>query len=73
MSKVARKLRHSKIMAEKRAVKSRRRALYASLAGTSRKTKRKRVNRGQKQRTIWKHAHTMTDCGNVGCNRCYPR
>ncbi len=71
MGKTARKSKHSAKMARKRAVKSARRALYASLAGTSKKNKK--LGNRRAGPTVYKHAHIMADCGNVGCTRCYPR
>lgn len=66
----SRKTKHGQKMARKRAEKAARRAKYLALAGTSKKGKNQRKSvdsRGMK------HAHIMSDCGNVGCKRCYPR
>ncbi len=71
MGKTSRSLKHASKMQRKRSVKQSRRSLYASLAGQSKKAK------NQKKQThgahIYKHAHIMSDCGNEGCKRCYPR
>ncbi len=70
MGKTSRASKHSAKMQRKRAVKAARRTLYASLAGTSKKSKnqkrRVRISSGAK------HSHKMADCGNAGCVRCNP-
>ncbi len=71
MGKASRKRKHDDRMRKKRAAKSARKALYASLAGTGKRPKK--VGRRSQVAGIFKHAHVMTDCGNPGCNRCYPR
>lgn len=70
MGKASRKNRHSDKMKRKRELKAQRRSLYASLAGTSKKSKNKN---GKKMPTRFKGSHMMADCGNVGCKRCYPK
>lgn len=70
MGKVGRKKKHDSRMARKRAEKAARKAVYLALAGTSKRNKRRRAVGG---RTNFKHAHVMADCGNPGCQRCYPR
>lgn len=69
MGKTSRNAKHSEKMKRKHAAKANRRAAYAALAGTSKKSKRKNAI---KARTGYKHAHIMADCGNPGCKRCYP-
>ena len=70
MGKASRKVKHGAKMARKRAVKAARRSEYAAMAGTSKKAKRQGKRGGP---TGHKHAHVMSDCGNPGCQRCYPR
>ena len=74
MSKAGKKRKHEAKMKEKRAKKAAKKAAYAARAGTSKKAKRQR-RFAQKSTTssIYKHAHIMADCGNVGCQKCYPR
>ena len=62
---------HSEKMKRKRAEKAGRRAKYAALAGTSKKSKRQQKK--NKVAGTYKGAHIMTDCGNVGCKKCYPK
>jgi hypothetical protein len=68
MSKAA---KHAAKMSRKRADKAAKKAAYAALAGTSKKTKRSKNRKPGP--TGQKHAHVMSDCGNPGCKRCYPR
>ena len=71
MGKAGRQRKHGSKMAAKRAMKAAKRTKYASLAGTSNKTKRqKNKNSGP---TWAKHAHLTSNCGNPGCQRCFPR
>lgn len=69
MGKAARKRRKDERMRKKRAMKMARRALYASLAGTSKK--RKRIH--AKSTPPGKFNHETSNCGNVGCKKCFPR
>lgn len=71
MGKSSRQRKHGEKMKRKRDMKAKRRALYASLAGTSRKAKKQR--KASSVSGIYKHAHAMADCGNPGCRRCCPR
>lgn len=61
--------KHKNKMAKKRAEKAARNAKYKALAGTSKKAKRQNRKAGP---TPQKGNHAMSDCGNVGCRRCYP-
>lgn len=70
MSKGSKSLKHNAKMARKRAVKAARKTLYASLAGTSKKSKNQKKK--IKISSNAKHAHLMSDCGNAGCKRCNP-
>lgn len=70
MGGLARKRRADKKKELKRQVKQQRRALYASLAGTSKKKKRQNP---RKKITAQRGNHVMSDCGNVGCEKCYPQ
>lgn len=65
---MSKKTKHDEKMKRKRAEKAARKAQYEALAGTSKKKKKQ----GKKELTagIYKHAHRMADCGNVGCKRC---
>jgi hypothetical protein len=63
--------KHAKKMKEKRAKKAARASLYKSYAGSSKKNKRM-TNKSQVA-GIYKHAHIMADCGNVGCAKCNPK
>ncbi len=62
--------RHTKKMAMKKAKKAAKKAYYASLAGTSKKKKRQKKKHGPSNH---KHAHIMLNCGNVGCDKCFPK
>ena len=70
MGKSGRQSKHSAKMKRKREVKAQRKALYASLAGTSKKSKNQR-NKNRVSSSA-KHAHKMSNCGNAGCERCNP-
>jgi hypothetical protein len=54
----------------KRAVKAARRQLYASYAGQGRRTTKDHTSTGY---TPQRGNHVMLNCGNVGCERCFPR
>lgn len=71
MSKTARTRKRNEKMIRKRQEKAARKALYASLAGTSRKAKRQ--GRKSALAGTYKGAHVMVDCGNPGCAKCYPK
>lgn len=70
MGKASRKRRSDQRKQLKRAAKAQRRALYASLAGQSRRAKRQKRAAGV---TAQRGNHAMLDCGNPGCERCYPQ
>lgn len=70
MGKASRARKHLKKMAEKRRAKAVKRALYASLAGTSRKAKKTRRKGLTRKFNYYKHAHRVANCGNPGCKRC---
>ncbi len=63
-------LKHGQKMARKRAVKAARKSAYEALAGSSKKKKRQGKSGGL---SPMRGCHVMTDCGNAGCKRCYPR
>jgi hypothetical protein len=72
MGKSTKARKHADKMKKRRAEKAAKRALYASLAGTSKKKKK------QAKKSIFggsghKHAHAIANCGNIGCQKCYPR
>lgn len=56
---------------KKRAAKIARKLLYASYAGQGRRNK-KRASRRKEPSTI-KGAHVISNCGNIGCERCFPQ
>lgn len=66
MGKAAKKRRQEERSRRKREMKAKRRALYASLAGTSKRRKRMRT------KTDVKFDHETQNCGNVGCKKCFP-
>jgi hypothetical protein len=68
MGVTSRKSKHKSKMDRKREVKRARREAYASLAGTSRKSKRQG---GHMAPSGHKHEHAMLNCGNAGCKRCH--
>lgn len=70
MSKSSKKRKADARRERKKSVKAQRRALYASYAGTGRKKKKVSAKTG---RTSQRGNHVMADCGNVGCQQCYPR
>lgn len=65
--------KHQEKMKRKRAEKQAKAAKYASLAGTSKKNKNIVKRQRASASSIYKHAHVMADCGNVGCKKCNPR
>ena len=70
--KAAKARRHKKRMATKRSAKALKRAEYASRKGTSTKAKKLRA-RARAALSPFKHTHLISDCGNIGCSRCYPQ
>ncbi len=72
MSASGRKKRSMKRAQEKRERHAKKAALYKSYAEEGRKNKSKRFLR-KKATSNAKGQHLMTDCGNVGCQRCNPR
>lgn len=71
MGRASKARAHDKKMRAKRAAKASRRALYASMVGTSRKGKKVRA-RNRAGVSAYKHMHLVTNCGNIGCSQCYP-
>ena len=72
MSKSSKKRSHDAKMRAKRAFKAQRKATYAALKGTSKKSKKVRT-RSRTGRFTNKHQHRITHCGNPGCARCFPQ
>lgn len=71
MGKASRARKHLKKMADKRRKKAAKRALYASLSGSSVKAKKLRARRKTVRKFNYnKHRHIVRDCGNPGCKRC---
>lgn len=70
MSKSSRKRRTEEKKKLKRAAKSARKAFYASLAGTGKRKKKQNQSKGQ---TAQRGNHAMLNCGNVGCEKCFPQ
>ena len=68
MSKGSKTRRSASRKALKSKQKAAKRALYASYAGTGRRSE-KRVGR-RRTPTVGRGSHLMNNCGNVGCNRC---
>jgi hypothetical protein len=66
----SRKRKHDDRMKQKRAEKAAKAAKYKALAGTSKRAKRQHVS---SMPSGIKHAHVMSNCGNVGCRQCNPR
>lgn len=60
--------KHNAKMKLKRAAKASKKAKYEALAGTSKKAKRQ--NNRKKVASPLKHAHVMSNCGNLGCKKC---
>jgi hypothetical protein len=71
MSKAGKKRKHDEKMKKKKAIKAQRKAAYAALAGTG-KTKNKKARLSPVSSNL-KHAHAMVNCGNWGCDRCFPK
>ncbi len=71
MSKTSKSRKHSEKMKRKKSAKAAKKAKYEGLAGTG----KRRAKRAKKSKLagIYKGAHIMVDCGNVGCKRCNPR
>ena len=67
MGKAGKKRRSAERMKRKRAEKERKKALYASYAGTGRRA-------AKRKSTVKAGAfdHATSNCGNVGCKKCYP-
>jgi hypothetical protein len=70
MGKASRKKSADRKKRAKQLAKAAKRALYASYAGTGRKVKKNRKKAGA---TPQRGNHVMSDCGNPGCERCYPQ
>lgn len=70
MSKSAKKRRSDRRRELKRSAKAAKRALYASYSGTGRRAKRVKRSSGP---TAQKGNHAMSNCGNVGCSKCFPQ
>lgn len=70
MGKKSKSARHVKKMAEKRAAKAAKRALYESNAKSG---KGKAKHKIESQINPLTNSHAMENCGNVGCKRCFPR
>ena len=73
MGKAAKTRRSEQRKRQKRAEKERKRALYASYAqaGQNKKSKRNSLN-AKRRFGISTTKHVVTNCGNVGCSRCFP-
>ena len=73
--KGAKERRHAKVMNAKRKKRDANRARYAVMRDQGVNTKSKRhtlgVRRGKKSLT--RHRHLMSFCGNHGCKKCYER
>jgi hypothetical protein len=70
MGKTSRARKHIKKMQEKRKAKIAKRALYASMRGTSKKRKKIERRPRYNQFNPKKHKHLMEKCGNPGCRKC---
>jgi hypothetical protein len=70
MSKAGKARKHDEKMKKKRAAKAAKRAKYAALKGTSKKGKRQLAYKSAVSGNF-KHAHTMSNCGNPGCKKCH--
>jgi nicotinic acid phosphoribosyltransferase len=71
-SKATRARKHVEKMKKRRAEKAAKRAKYAALKGTSKKTKvSTRMAAKSRVSGTHKHAHIMANCGNPGCSRCH--
>ena len=71
MGRLGRAKRHDKKMRARRAAKNAKKALYASLKGTSKKGKKVRA-RTRTGASPGKHRHLVENCGNIGCSKCFP-
>jgi len=69
MGLTAKKARSLKRKTEKAKAKAAKRALYASYAGQGRRSTKTAAS----GRTPQRGNHVMADCGNVGCEACYPQ
>ena len=68
--KAKRAAAHKKKMSDKRAGKAAKRALYASMRGTSKKNKKRNSKGRFNNFSATKHKHLMEKCGNTGCPKC---
>lgn len=73
MGKAGRTRKHTEKMKAKRSAKAARRALYQSMAGTSKKAKKQNKKPEFNQFSATKHKHLVSNCGNTGCSRCFPQ
>jgi len=71
MGRIAKAKRADQRRRFKRAAKAQKKAVYASLRGTSKKSKK--VLSRAKGKNPNKHQHLVENCGNIGCASCYPQ
>jgi hypothetical protein len=69
----AKSARSEKRKREKRAKKAAKAALYKSYSEKGQASGSKRTKKTHKVISSLKGQHAMSDCGNVGCKKCYPR
>ena len=72
MGRAGKTRRHDHKMKAKRAAKVAKRAAYAALRGTSKKSKKIKA-RASNAFSNAKHRHLIDNCGNIGCARCFPQ
>lgn len=72
MSKGARNRNSERRRMEKKRRKEAKRALYKSYSEQGRKNNSKRATKHKVISSV-KGNHVMLDCGNVGCEKCYPQ
>ena len=74
MSKKAKTAAALKRRAEKSRIKAANTAKYESWrdAGQNSKSKRSKLAGQRNRKSPNKHRHAISDCGNIGCKRCYP-
>jgi hypothetical protein len=72
MGKKGKKLRSDKKKAAKKSLKARNRAYYDSLRDSGNNSKRAKRKAKKKGGTGNKGKHLIHNCGNIGCQKCYP-
>ena len=71
MGKKGKKIRSDKKKIAKQALKARNRSYYEGLRDSGNNSKRQKAKK-KKGRSTEKGKHLVHNCGNIGCQKCYP-